>query len=75
MPLLDIARGVAESVLRICGVVLVVAIWFGHTATWVGPGWLRSKIVRCSGVLLGLVIIVASGYLGGALQAWLEGGH
>lgn len=75
MPLPEVARGVVEGILRILGVVLAVMIGLGHTAAWTGSGWLRSRVVRLSGALIGLVIVVASDYLGGALRVWLQGGR
>ncbi len=75
MPLPEVAHGVAEGSLRILGVALVVVLGLGQAVTWAGSKRLRSKVARLGGVLFGLALIIASGYLGSALQAWLQGGR
>jgi hypothetical protein len=69
----DLAREALEGALRIAGVTLMVAAGLGYAAAWSGVSWLRQPAARAAGVLLGLGVIVSSGYVGHALQQWLRG--
>ena len=75
IPMSEVTRNFIVSVLRILGVGLVVVIGLGHTPMWTGSHWLRHKIVRISGVLVGLAVIIGSSHFGGVVQSWLQGGR
>ena len=75
IPMSEITRNFIVSVLRILGVGLIVVIGLGQAPMWTGTNWLRHKVVRISGVLVGLAVIIGSSHFGGVLQAWLQGGR
>ena len=75
IPMSEITRNFIVSVLRILGVGLIVVIGLGQAPMWTGTNWLRHKVVRISGVLVGLAVIIGSSHFGGVLQSWLQGGR